>query len=275
MAKVTLDVIEGHTITEDTGEVVVVRIVEVQGLEGDADVRAFNALQESEVPQFGDPHPSIPVIRVGSRVVTAIDTNNVSIEINYRELTAAELLPDDLQPPILELLTSVQQVTTSRDKDGKEIKVSITFDDERDTVEGGAEVNISVPQTVVRFTRREIFNPLSKAIANVGKINSGGFLGSKAKTWLCTNLSGTTNNGGQSYLVTYEFQLSLRKDSEGKLIGWDTTVAFIDEKTGKPVVQDKGAKNPIHEEEITEGDGLATVEVYETINFNSLNLGLG
>lgn len=98
-----------------------------------------------------------------------------------------------------------------------------------------ALVSIQKPVTVVTFTRHEDADPQgSTNSAHLGKVNETDFMGgANAGEWLFTALNGTTNNGGLSYVVTYEFQ------SQGSILnggGWETTVVYTDADTGLPLL---------------------------------------
>jgi hypothetical protein len=101
-----------------------------------------------------------------------------------------------------------------------------------------ALVSVQKPFTVVTFTRHENADPQgSTNEGHLGKTNSASFLGGLAGTWLFTGLTGTTNNGGQTFIVTYEFQ-----SSEALVGGWETTLIYTDENTGLPIANP--ADNP-------------------------------
>jgi hypothetical protein len=103
------------------------------------------------------------------------------------------------------------------------------------------------------FSRREGFSPAFKSRNFVGRTNSGTWGGDPPGSWLCTRIEGVSDDGGQTFNVTYEFQYNIDT--------WLATVVFIDPDTGRPP------------ENLIEGEGLKQVQVYPRVDFNLLNLG--
>lgn len=259
---VKANIIKGETLSEDADGFRSVVVYQVTGLSGNANARLYNALLADGVPQFGEPHPVIGGIRVSDRQakpVSGSSTTGVEITITYEALKPESQPPDDTQPAQVSVGSSLESTVTQLDISGNQILVSHTFveDDEDGNVQTrtrtqGGEVEYQVPSMVLRFTRRESAAPDGKANAYVGKVNSDIFGGQPAHGWLCTRIEGTSDDGGQTYTVTYEFQRN--KES------WLATVVYIDPETGRPPPG------------LVAGQGIKQVQVYEAVPFSGLNL---
>jgi len=236
---------------------------QVDGVTGSAAGKLYQAMSNSNVPQFGDPHPVLSLLRVSNRSarpITDASTQVVVITITYEQPTSEQQTPSETEQSQIQVGSSVESVVTQRDVDGNQILVTHTYS--KTDAEGnvqevtqtqGGEVEYQVPSTSFSFSRREPQSPGDKSLLYVGKINSAFFAGAPAGHWLCTRIEGSSDDGGQSYNVTYEFQ----RNSEG----WAATVVFIDTDTGRPP--------PF----LVEGVGIKDIEVYRRIDFNALNLG--
>lgn len=265
MARLELiDLVEGGALTETQDGYEVVRVVWVTELTGRADQRLYNAVRAAGVPRFGDPHPSIPNLRVVQRSA-AFDGGNdrVVVTLTYRVPQANESPPSDpsgnTQAGIVRVGSTVQGATTQRDVNGEPITVRHVFPDDHEEFPGrditqGADVELSIPQLVLTESRRENGTPADKARAFVGKVNQFACFGGAARTWLCTRIEGTTNDAGATYEVTYEFQYNEQT--------WDAVVVFRDPNTQRPVDAPE------------EGEGIKTVQVYRVANFAALGLSL-
>lgn len=86
MAEVISDIVEDASVRRTADGLEATRGFIVRGLEGDASLRAASALNQADIPTHGSPHPTIPLIRVFSTDVKAIDNNTVRVIINYKQL---------------------------------------------------------------------------------------------------------------------------------------------------------------------------------------------
>ena len=265
MTAVTEDLIDGASFSESSNGLAATRTFLVTGLSGSPSFKTAEALFATGIPRFGDAHPNAPGVVVVSRTArpASRDSNaSAIVQITYGQPTAEQGVPDAGGSSVqFSLGSSVQSVTTQKDASGNQILLSHTFTDtdesgnvtERIETQGG-EVDIQVPQTVFRVTRRESQSPGANSLFYTGKINSVPFLGGEPKTWLCTRIEGDSDDGGETFVVAYEFQYNRET--------WDATVVFIDPDTGRPP------------KDLVDGEGIKTVRVYQLVDFNALNLGV-
>lgn len=255
-----IDVVEGASLSETQDGYEEIRVAWVDSLSGRADQRLYNAVRAAGVPRFGDPHPSIPNLRVVQRSAAFEGGNDrVVVTLTYRVPQANEGPPSDpaggaAQAGIVRVGSTVQGGTTQRDVFGDPIIVRHKLQGSSEYTPQGADVELSIPQLVLTETRKESGTPANTARAFVGRVNQFACFGGAARTWLCTRIEGTTNDRGASYEVTYEFQYNEQT--------WDATVVFRDPETGRPV------------DEPEEGEGIKTVQVYSVANFAALGLSL-
>jgi hypothetical protein len=122
------------------------------------------------------------------------------------------------------------------------------------------------PVSGLRFTRRELSRPDARAQEYVGKVNSRKlFEDGDEKLWMCTRLDGTTDDNGESYNVTYEFQKAANSAD-----GWRGFAYYTDPATGQlPEFLGAPGQGP------EAGAGITTVELYDSIDFHQLNLRIG
>jgi len=268
MAVTEKDVVKGAALTETAeGGIQVTRMFEVSGLTGSRSVKLFNALFAPSIPAKGDAHPTIPNIFVQTRNVNPDGATTANVSIIYKPHNDAfQQSPDDTQPGRVSVGAVVQSIETNIDALGGPI---IVFHEFRDLDEQGNEVSRvaqqtgtvrkQVPTVTVSVQRKELFNPLQKALEFAGKTNKTEFLGDILDTWLCTNITGQTNDGGESFDVNYMFQ---RADPL-----WLATVCFIDPDTNQIATTENAATGEAE-------PSCSPFRIYERAEFNDLNLGL-
>lgn len=121
------------------------------------------------------------------------------------------------------------------------------------TVKQPGKIQTQLPFTTLTLTRAEFGSPLFVSAAFTATINMFEFQGFPPHKWLCTRIGGSSNDGGNIYIVDYSFQLSPEDD------GWDTTVTFVDGGTGNILL------NP-------GPDATQDVRVIRTANWDNLLL---
>lgn len=188
------------------------------------------------------------------------------VTVGYR-LPQQTTSDQDPPPPVssggtVSVGARLQPVTRSLDFAGNQITTEHTYVEtdpsgnttRNELVTQPAEVEALIPTTVLAVTRTESDSPLTFAKDFVGFLNNSTFAGEATRKWLCTAIDGVSDDGGNTYETTYEFEF--RND------GWDVEVVHIDPQTNKPV-------SPI-----TVGVELKTFTIYGTANFGALNLGV-
>jgi hypothetical protein len=179
---------------------------------------------------------------------TMIDKDRVRVELVYENTVD---LPQDLDDPFTgavlgEVRCNIGQKTSNLDIDGDQVSVSHTYpaDDPNhpdETLTQGGEFSYFEPQQTV-FIRGTKATRTPWLIANniVGHVNNQSWAGQAARKWLCTGCTWKTasvSGATRRYFMDFEFQFD--RD------GWDPTVVFIDDVTGKPppnLVADVGYK---------------------------------
>lgn len=240
----------------------------VKDLRGDVDHRLYNALFVSGVPQMGEIHKAIAgafVGRVSAEHLPASPTQaRVHVEWGFFADEEDDPFfngPDDNAVPLLEVSSVLVPKTTNFDVDGVPILLEYTRDVPAPGEEGpsGPElppqvtaVEYLAPEELVIFRRREVNDPRSRSRLFKGHVNSVGVFGDGARTWLCTQLDGFTDDRGASWNVTYAFQHNIN--------AWRARVIYRDPATGE------GVPDPI------EGVGVKWVELYPEANFRLLNI---
>lgn len=261
MATVTVDIIDGHGLRKSAENGYETdRIAIVTGVTGDGSARLYNAVNTTGVPAIGDAHPDIAVAHLRSIDARPKDSDTVELVLKYRESTSTHIsLKDD---PEISVGASVSQIETNKDADDNVIAVQYTYPStytKREEYAGkthdqGGLVSRLMPQRT--YTVRKRLSATASQIEATndiyqGKVNAFAWRGYQPRTWLCVGISGQSNDGGQTYAVTYQFQYNPYT--------WDTVVTFIDPNDGKP---------PIN----LDANGVKYVKVYNEIDFAGLGI---
>lgn len=181
-------------------------------------------------------------------------TAQVNIEGMWKQFVAPtiELVEnaDDDGDGVATVGSVVETVETEFDSAGAEITVK------RDSSSPARiqPVQFRRPRPVIEFSRWEESSPRSRADTYVGKVNLTTWNGYSAGTVLCAGIVGTTRDGGDTYDVRYDFEVNPN--------GWDVTVVYIDEDTGRPI---SGLVTDVSKK---------TVSLYTQVSFIGLNITL-
>jgi hypothetical protein len=271
--EVVEDLIKGSTSQSLSSGWTSTRVFFASDVTGNPDAIGYEAISNGAVPRVGEPHPTIPLLIVDTVGSKPEGARQVEITITYKPMSSGGGTdPDEESQTQMSVGGSVQSVQTNKHivknkgkKDSEEKIILEYIYPDNLSPEGKPKgfiyksvgtISKQVPNIVVTFSRTESNNPLAKTIKYQSKLNAKPFLNEKEGYWMCTNLSGSSNDGGLTYQVNYEFTRS-----EG---GWSTTVAFADERTGK-IPEDVGEKG--------NEKALQTVVTQEKIDFNNLRLG--
>ena len=258
----------------------------VDGLEGVPEhQRLLAALAATDVPQRGQYHPIITDLPVDNVRATLVpdSPDKANVRIRYAYPTGSDgfiNFPDETAPPQIEIVSAVVPMTTEfcyvgQGNNTKQNQIVLVHSTQLD-VEGPpdlnyqvGEVEIQVPVEIVRYRRRERKSPHGKARLYVGTVNSRPVFADAEHMWLCTKLGGPSDDGGQSYNVTYEFQRNV--DS------WDKVVVFRDPDTGYPMqIPSSGdnVANPNTPFDPSDPKMAAKCRVYREMDWNKLRLTL-
>jgi hypothetical protein len=266
-ASIKLDIIDGGNLKYSADGYELDRIAIVSGLSGTASSKFISALSVSGMPDLGDPHPSMSAAILREISVESISqaSNEVRVLLKY-----STFVKGSTQYPqysnVVRCGSAVQQEQTTQGIENSsivDIYTRYTYPDDANkygdmagkTDDQGGYVPKLVPLTSVTLSMVQAINGVNLTALSkwyTGKVNSGGFPGidptAVARTWLCTEISGDSNDGGNTYNVTYSFQY--KPDT------WDATVVFNDFTTGKPPITGDLSQ------------AIKTYQIYEEVDFN-------
>jgi len=264
----TENFVEGTSVTLDAQGSTAVRVFILQDVPGNTDSKLWNATQDSRIPPYGDPHPVIPGLQVTQVVATPLsdrDNAHVRVEVTYSVPNISDDVPFDQdttpeEKGVMSLSAALVTEETNFDRNGRPLLVQYTgtlVDSEGNQVEVDNDEQIAtleIPRVmpVVSFTRRETESPIDAVQSLVGTINSRSIGGFAEKTILLTRIDASSQDGGLTFDVTYEFQHNER--------GWTSTVAWIDPETDRPPT------------DVTSTNGLADYELYREADHHFLRL---
>lgn len=278
MAGVVLDIIDGE-LSQDERGVHHRRVAVVHGVGGAASDRLYNAMATPGVPQFGEPHPIVPLLWVTRRSVRPADNDNtifhVECEYGVPDIAAPDIPPDGEEAYTFEVGTVLESTTTERDVNGDQIFTEfdwaigtnasgdrVVFDPRHNpngylSNESWHELQVGTveyqsPLTTLRYGRVEDRSPLAVAKKYVGKVNSKGILGDPPRMWLCKGIVGRWRSDGR-YNVEYEFQRN--------------------EETWDPLVIHTREDGSFVEEPV-EGESMKRPRIWREADFHELNLRL-
>lgn len=229
---------------------------------------------------IGAAHPSEFLWRNGGPVVflesfepISLATDIVKVRIIYREFpffesvyqvgaTASQVSTNRgflVDPELSGVADFISEILT-------DIQVKHTFPEDYldnpsyagNTYKTGGEATVYVPERTITVTRQVVTSgdAISQLAKNyVGKVNSivWEFQPSDlSETWLCTGITGVSNDNGVSYTVTYNF--TYREDK------WYQTIVYIDPNTGRPPI------------DLVDGEGKKLYALQSNIDFNPLGL---
>lgn len=212
------------------------------------------ALEDAQMPQPGDVLDAtlFPTMRVVERNVERVDCQ-VSVKwafvvVIYRtKSSTVQSEPDDNAPGVITVGAVVETVEEAMDRATTPAQITV----EHDGVTQGGTVQVRRARPVLRFSRREETSPDGRAEAHVGNVNSTTFAGHGAGEVFCQSIIGRSDDGGESYLTDYEFDVNPD--------GHNPTVFFRGEDGLPP-------------DGLVSGTGIKTVTSYDESNFNALNL---
>ena len=276
--EVTGDIVEGSSYKKTANGLEFVRKIGVSGITtGSAWARMQLAVEYSgavEGERFR-PEPGMPMSICKSVGAEPQDSNDTFlVTATYGPTDMASEDEPELEAQVA-VTTSTAQETTNRDWEGK--FVVLEHPGQAVTKQTGT-MSVLVPRTSISIKRLESDSPLERSKEFTGKVNAENWTvdgSAPARTWLCSAISGNSNDGGATFEVTYDFlyrpNTSIWYDGEENptaVAGWDQVITFTDPETGKipdDVIDEDTGK-------ILIATAVQVVQVYEVINFNELDL---
>lgn len=284
---VQIDIVEGAEFKKARDGIEVVRMALVDGLDGNKETRLLDAIEVSGIPRKGEAHPTIPRIFVSNVTATPAESSEKAlVKISYKSLEGFEQEPDETQLPVIEVGSTTKAARTNLYFDPlegiKEIEVQYKRpkpskpEKKSEFDKQSTFVDIQIPATTLKLSRKEPNSPLRKSKDFVGTVNITGILNEPKRVWLCTRIDGITTDGGESYEVSYEFQRAIGKNFQGeKISGWDAVVIYIDETTGKPPTDiRKTGQLQTNYEDFSLPAAAKIFPVYPATEFRELDLGV-
>lgn len=190
----------------------------------------FNAMTDSKIPLTGSDLSDVDVRLAGCWLRSIrpemISPGKVRLILHWAHNPANIL--------VIEAGSSLNQVTTNKDKTATAISLEYEYPDPNPlkpelagvTVTQGGTFTKLVPERTLVYHLRELNSPQAFAHLFEGKVNDATWQSGAAGTWMCSSITGRSDNSGENFSNTYTFQY--RKD------GWDPEVVYIDPASGKP-----------------------------------------
>jgi hypothetical protein len=226
--------------------------------------KVANALQASGIPIPGEEFPSVPLCLCEETRATLIEGSKSAFKVTatYRTPEDSDETdePDDSKPGTLRIGATVQSVPSSKDHEGKTIKIEYLAGKGTEGEASKASKPVvpifdkQVALPTATFTRRETTSPFNNALLLVGKINSGTVFSGAKHTWLCTRIEGETEDKGESWTVVYEF---IYNDGT-----WNPLLVYTKDGVVPDDIEEGGG----------DGNGKRQPQIYKEANFTALNL---
>ena len=277
MSIVTIDYVDNHdgSKTRDGYQFTRKAIVEdLSSDSGDSDeVRLYDAINNSGLPNIGDPHPAIATCTLNKIEAVAIEPNYIELKLIY-STKRLSLDPDVDDPASISMDSSLVSTETSKDKDGENL-VKMRYLHYQGDIKPDNPEEIFASDTytpwvlpvVPKLIPSRIYMVRKKVAVSVsaletinhtyqGTVNSVTWRGYGARKWLCLGISWYSEDGGLTYIITYQFQYNPNN--------YDVDVFWREPTTGKvPFDATDIAVQP---------DAGKTYTIYEETDFNNLNL---
>ncbi|MBE3118837.1 MAG: hypothetical protein IMZ50_08795 [Candidatus Atribacteria bacterium] len=248
------DLLEGAALKHGQYGYEATRVFIVDGLSADPDARLYQALTHDDIPAQYEAHPSIPGLYCRERAANPAPSSPSKAVVTcvYRKPSYTSL-PLASEGADIEVGCVLQPIETHVNYNGDLITVTYAGETRE------APVQALRPQQTKIFTQIEDASPETKASTYVGKVNATGWDAASAdaaRTWLCTEITGRSSDGGATYTVRYVFV----RRTEYPTQNWDEYVQFVDAQTGMPP------------SDLVAGTGRKPVQIYSEANFDTLAL---
>ena len=254
----------------------------VVGLKGSTAVQRLHAAALApSIPRQGSLNRllGVPVESVRARFVGEGLWENALVEVSYGLVQGGggfDNDPDDPNAaPQIEIISTKQPVTTQFDSGGKLLSIigyqQFPRDADGEIVAGPPEVKppqrgtVEVIQdmTTIVARRRERLSPgVGVTRTHNNAINSDRVFGDPKHIWH-VNISGTTDDGGATWNVVYEFQ-------RNSPLTWNAVILWTDPETGFPGADVELPPNPT--DPGSNANGSIVVRLYRNLAFRELQL---
>lgn len=275
MTTVNYDMIQGASGTQDSkGWIRRERVAIVEGVTGVGDAKLDNAIA-ALTESIGDAHPTISGLYLREFTPEALSTTTVRVRMLYSRLDRVSENEPPTDVGIVEIGGSLSQVETNKDHEDNLVELTYTYQDEEEYVQHHGEVPTDAngdalitfpythtvsepfsrlaPQYTLTVNLTQSTSPGSLASTYVGKVNNATYRGGAAQTWLCTSITGTSRDGGETYNCRFEFEYN--PDT------WNKELMYTFPRSGKFPDATQLASN---------GNASKSVQIYPAVNFSGL-----
>ena len=198
-----VDIKRQSRIVHDKNGYRVERIAIVSGVTGSLDALLKNAIEDGQLPAYGDPHPSITGITLNSISGSPIGGGLYRVVLSYFKDTGAAQGSANATVRA-SATTAVEEVGV----DAAGNAMTTTFSHANSTYEPRFVAEVEKPRVSFDFEWTEAAFPQSTIDTYLGKINSAVWNGYAAKTILCTGIN-VTQSGDE-----YRVRMSLTHNPE-------------------------------------------------------------
>lgn len=207
------------------------------------------ALEHPNLPHVGHRHPQLENLVVKDITAKHNGPDTATITINYHNPSGSSS-----DKPQVKVGSALRSQTTETDLAGNRITVAYSASgNDKDLTTQGSRVSVLRSQTELSFARVESIHPALRAKKYAGTINRTTIFEGVPGTWLCTSISGKSDDGGLTFLTTYLFQYNES--------GWQPIISYTDPKTNRPPA------------DLVAGIGIKVVTLYREEDFKNLGLG--
>jgi len=246
------DIVEAARLTQDQDGFTASRTFLVDDVSGSAAARLYSALTSPGIPQYGEPHPTIPLIQVVDRQASPMKSGaQIRVEITYSVPSDDDATTSESGTGKVLITSSLTNEQTHFDIHGDLIKARYASSLNSINTTYSA-IEVQRPQMRITLSRRESRMPKSKIQKYLGRINSTSWSDFPAQTWLCSGISVRETNG--EFDVDYSFEYREERWKGELVVPLNTS-----EAQDSPIDKDRG-------------NGYALFDVYKTVDFNGLGL---
>ncbi len=237
-----------------------VRVARISGATGTGQQKLFNAINAQGMPNSGDAHPTISYIYVDEFRARALSDDVVEVEIIYRR-PSIEFSETELT---IEGGSAGTTYEVTEDIDGNLMTVSYDEDGDGEAEEQSAVVTVDGNDLVFRVSRIETSSPRSWAHLYIGHVNSVQWQGYEERQVRCNDIRWRSRDGGQTYEVTYEFQVKFEDPAGAGGQPWDSVYCYQLEDGSLPTFASDAEKEA----------GVRAFRARPETDFNALDINL-